>query len=481
MDEICQEKEEYLADGVLWSDNHSNTSSDTKTVFERISCGSELNLARACGPISIECRERFRQRLRRIIHRLSDLVRANPFSKEAESSTNAPLSTNFWIVLSKLEVDEVFNILLSHFPEQVQATLGKPTVTIDGLLALPHQDNLGGWIVYIDIVTESIILDDGKETGVGSQTHGLGLYVGSATGQGGGIQRWSEYDRYVPNNLSKDDYSRKGYHHWFCTRPGHTMNLRAVAVGFCPLDSTFWPILTEGIIMVLLGTLSDKGQRKQFTPKAMFDWYEECRKAIPDVGRFPDVEPLNHSWPLRQGFRRCIPRPTSCPHCGLTPLGKTIWLRTEAKHVCPGCWERSFKGQKKRQTARNSGQVKCGRPACDWKFGPYIDPVKKTRPGIAPKSGISDRWLCQPCFEMAMKIAEANGVVHVRANRGPTVKEAGVFHCQNPKCKRPLERNKKKNERPAERPRPGISDCWLCINCFRKARRGTLCLPALST
>jgi len=111
MDEISREKEEYFADGVLWSDNHSNTSSDTKTVFERITCGSELDLARACDPISIECRERFRQRLRRIIHRLSDLVRANPFSKEAESSTNAPLSTNFWIVLSKVEVDEVFNIL----------------------------------------------------------------------------------------------------------------------------------------------------------------------------------------------------------------------------------------------------------------------------------------------------------------------------------------------------------------------------------
>lgn len=232
--------------------------------------------------------------------------------------------------------------------------------------------------------------------------------------------------------------------------------------------------------MVLLGTLSDKGQRKQFTPKAMFDWYEECRKAIPDVGRFPDIEPLNHSWPLRQGFCRRIPRPISCPRCGLTTLGKTIWLRAEAKYVCPSCWERSSKGQKKRQTAKNSGQVKCGRPACDWKFGPYIDPVKKERPGIAPKSGISDRWLCQSCFTMAARTAEAYGVVHVRENRGPTVKEAGVFYCQNPKCKRPLGRNKK-NERPAERPRPGISDCWLCINCFRKGRRGTLSVSALST
>jgi hypothetical protein len=126
MDEISREKEESFADGVIWSDNHSNPSSGTKTVFERITCGSELlDLARSFGPISIECRERFRQRLQRIIHHLSDLVRANPFSKEAESSTNVPVSTNFWIVLSKLEVDEVFNILLSHIPEQVQATLGK--------------------------------------------------------------------------------------------------------------------------------------------------------------------------------------------------------------------------------------------------------------------------------------------------------------------------------------------------------------------
>ena len=88
-------------------------------------------------------------------------------------------------------------------------------IIIDDVLALPHQLNndLGGWIVYIDIVTESNILSDSKEKGVGSQTHGLGLYIGSATGQGGGIQRWLEYNRYAPNSLSKDDYSRKGYHH----------------------------------------------------------------------------------------------------------------------------------------------------------------------------------------------------------------------------------------------------------------------------
>lgn len=47
MDEISREKEEYFADGVLWSDNHSNTSSDTKTVFERITCGCGVR-ARVC-------------------------------------------------------------------------------------------------------------------------------------------------------------------------------------------------------------------------------------------------------------------------------------------------------------------------------------------------------------------------------------------------------------------------------------------------
>ena len=136
IDEISREKEEYLADGVPWSDNYSNTPSDTKTVFNRITSGSELDLAQAYSSISIECRERFRRRSQRIIYRLS--VKVNPFSKEAESSTNAPLSTNFWTVLSMLEVDKVFNILLSYFPKQVQAALGKPEITIDDLLALPR-------------------------------------------------------------------------------------------------------------------------------------------------------------------------------------------------------------------------------------------------------------------------------------------------------------------------------------------------------
>ncbi|KAF1841905.1 uncharacterized protein K460DRAFT_175672 [Cucurbitaria berberidis CBS 394.84] len=226
--------------------------------------------------------------------------------------------------------------------------------------------------------------------------------------------------------------------------------------------------------MVLLGSLGDGGQRKQFTPKAMFDWYEACRETIPGVGSFSGIEPLNHSWPVRQGFRKCDPRPTTCLHCGLTPLKKSIWLRTEAKYVCPSCWERSFKGQEKRQLVKDSGQVKCGRTACEWKFGPHVDSIKKERPGIAPKDGISGTWLCQPCFSAAVRTAKASGTIHVKAKRGLRAKRAGIACCQNVKCERLLGQNKMKNERPAVRPRSGISNLWLCINCFRKACCGTL-------
>lgn len=206
----------------------------------------------------------------------------------------------------------------------------------------------------------------------------------------------------------------------------------------------------------------------------MFNWYEACREVIPGVGRFSDTEPLNHSWSLRQGFRKCIQRPTTCPHCGRTPLTKSIWLRTKAKYVCPSCWERSFERQEKRHLVKDFGQVKCGKLACEWKFGPYVDSIKKGCPAVAPKAGISDTWLCQPCFRATVRTAKALGIQNVEGRRGLRAKEAGIAYCQNVKCKRPLGRNKMKNERPAERPRSGISNLWLCVNCFCKARRGTL-------
>ena len=70
------------------------------------------------------------------------------------------------------------------------------------------------------------------------------------------------------------------------------------------------------------------------------------------------------------------------------------------------CYERHFEQQTQRQLLKASGQTKCGNPGCDWSFWPYYDAVEMQRPGIAPKEGISEEWLCQSCFEIAAKAVE---------------------------------------------------------------------------
>ena len=49
------------------------------------------------------------------------------------------------------------------------------------------------------------------------------------------------------------------------------MNLRAVAVSFCPLNTSFWRILTQGVVVTLLGTFGDSRDRKPFTTSSMFE------------------------------------------------------------------------------------------------------------------------------------------------------------------------------------------------------------------
>ena len=97
-----------------------------------------------------------------------------------------------------------------------------------------------------------------------------------------------------------------------------------------------------------------------------------------------------------------------------------------------------------------------------------FSPKISERLWMAPQSGFSNMWLYQPCFRIARRDAKAKGVVIHKQKCGQTAKMAGIMQCENSKCKRRLKRGKKKDERPAERPRPGISDRWLCINCFVK-------------
>ena len=56
-----------------------------------------------------------------------------------KTGRDALLSLSFWIACSKLEVDEVLEIIVPHFPNEVQGVLGNAEVTIDDLLMLPRQ------------------------------------------------------------------------------------------------------------------------------------------------------------------------------------------------------------------------------------------------------------------------------------------------------------------------------------------------------
>jgi hypothetical protein len=98
---------------------------------------------------------------------------------------------------------------------------------------------------------------------------------------------------------------------------------------------------------------------------------------------------------------------------------------------------------------------------------------------MAPREGISDEWLCQPYFRIAAKAAVARGALLITAQRGRRAKAEGIDRCQSQECNRQIGRNNEMNERPGERPRPGISDRWLCINCYRKAGHGTLRLSSV--
>lgn len=152
----------------------------------------------------------------------------------------------------------------------------------------------------------------------------MGIYKGSATGVGGGIPRWRRYDRIVPSDSPESESPNKSYHYCFDKMSGRTMNVRTVAISLSPLNTSFWPIFAEGLVTTLLGSLGDCGDRRRFFTSSMFKRSEKCSEAMTDLRINVKAEPLNHSWPLLQGFRRCIPIPETCPHCGLDPKNRVI-------------------------------------------------------------------------------------------------------------------------------------------------------------
>jgi hypothetical protein len=56
-----------------------------------------------------------------------------------KTNVDVPLSLSLWIACSKLEMDQVLEMIIPHFPNQVQKVLSNAEVTINDLLMLPRQ------------------------------------------------------------------------------------------------------------------------------------------------------------------------------------------------------------------------------------------------------------------------------------------------------------------------------------------------------
>ena len=190
---------EYLADGALWKaqDTSTNSTQSDKIVFKQIGIGSDFSSRQIFRYLTTKIKARFRERLARIISCLFSLVKAQPYDNDAKTGVDAPLYPSSWFAYSKLEVDQVL---------QIQGVLGNAEITIDDLLKLPRQPEnpLRGWLVQIDIVTGAIKSRQNPEATVEAEVAEVGVYTGSATGMGGGIQRWLHYDRIIPSCILKE-------------------------------------------------------------------------------------------------------------------------------------------------------------------------------------------------------------------------------------------------------------------------------------
>jgi hypothetical protein len=118
MEEIYPDKAICLANGIVYK---QSTITNTEPIFRRIRCGS-TEVITVSKSEAIDCQGRFQQRLRDIIYRLFSLIGASPCSKDMALS-DAPISMNFWMLLSTLHPEEVFEVIHRHFPSFVQETV----------------------------------------------------------------------------------------------------------------------------------------------------------------------------------------------------------------------------------------------------------------------------------------------------------------------------------------------------------------------
>lgn len=248
--------------------------------------------------VRAERKRQFRQMLLNIVKGLKKLASECRTKWFSEHSGFKLFTNSFGALLFQADLDWLVDCLIAGIPESTMLAFADPEFSIKNLLQLPRLSDgaLSEQSVYLDCLEYDPLEDEDYR-----------LYVGSATGQFGCLQRWHSYFKGKCTTRHGKESSAEG----------RTMNLRCVAhYGLDP--EPFLPILAEGVFMVLLGTVDDPGYRSVNTARFVDDeLYEafstlrkECKLLAPLVGG------LNSTWVFTQGWRGRGLRPgTKCVNC----------------------------------------------------------------------------------------------------------------------------------------------------------------------
>ena len=203
------------------------------------------------------------------------------------------LTTGFAQLLNQADEDYIVQSILEGVPISTKLILGKKHLTPEDLISLPRlsDSKLSEHGAYIDIVCVEI------SPGV----YEWRIYVGSATGQFGLLQRWNDY-------LVLKNKTSKIRHEQIIRKPGSVMNIRCVAhFGFSP---EHWLIpLAESVFMLFLGSVYDPRITWGKPEYSGFFINDDLYKEIKDVRSDCDLEDLsegrglNQTWSLVQGWK----------------------------------------------------------------------------------------------------------------------------------------------------------------------------------
>ncbi|KAH3982079.1 hypothetical protein HBI81_245990 [Parastagonospora nodorum] len=259
-------------------------------------------------------------RVRDIVKCLKDLVASEAWFVPEDVNPLNCFTKGFVALIKKESVDSMTEAILRGVPDSTMSILGKEGFAVEDLLSLPRwsDQRLTEHGVYLDVLKYAP-----------GERYQWNLYVGSGTGGFGILQRWSNYFHGM-------DKTRHGK----ATKvAGREMNLRGLAhFGFEP--KPWLPILTEGVFMLYLGTISDPGFREEKFNRFISDELYCIVKKLRMECKLDErvARGLNSTWTFAQGWVGvAIKSGAKCVNCSREVPDKKdpTWDRHDWRHADP--------------------------------------------------------------------------------------------------------------------------------------------------